>query len=54
MRYNVYDPPKQEMMGGPKCLLSVDESYYNKYRRRCMYICPRQVKLRLLLAAFEN
>ena len=32
MRYNVYDPPKQEQ--GGKNLLSVDEAYYSKYRRK--------------------
>ncbi len=54
MRYNVYDPPKQEMLGGAKCLLSVDESYYNKYRRRCMYIFSRQVHPRVLHATLEK
>ena len=39
MRYNVFDPPKQEdPVSKQQYLLSVDEAYYSKYRREYIHL----------------
>lgn len=40
MRYQTYDPPKQEMFSN-KYMLSVDEAYYSKFRRKYSALCLR-------------
>ena len=50
MRYNVFDPPKQEdPVSKQQYLLSVDEAYYSKYRREYIHLYTRLSKYPILL-----